>query len=433
MATSFLDLPYELRERIYFDCLVQAEHISLQEDTAVPAIARVSRVVREESLNVYYSNSTFVISTHWAAAETPQLLRDSLRNLGHHHVERIRRLRLELKGYCRFQGRPRNYCQQAHGPLCCPRHIGFACFSNEQHRDSWHACWLINRYRGLKVSCVAPVFRIACCITFVPHEPWAQISIQCASFEASETFDADTAAVLQRKMREVLLPSLQGSLPAEHRWKQLNAAYLVQMASLWKVWASRVAEDQIVELRLGSQRPRVPLGGLWPEEMRSFLTRWVGTTIQREDLLPARSPTWEQVALQGIETLDSYSGAQGADPPVAGRIARGQDDRARRDRGDPLGGPGSKADHLYQNLPYEYRDRRPEVQAPRYPAMGTTPGLCIPIGFLRVRVWQSMRVFRLQEQGYRFAPTRKYSSRERPYIDLGVLSARPYGRGGRKW
>ncbi len=71
--------------------------------------------------------------------------------------------------------------------------------------------------------------------------------------------------------------------------------------------------------------------------------------------------------------------------------------------------------------------------APRYPAMGTTPGLCIPIGFLRVRVWQSMRVFRLQEQGYRFAPTRKSSSRERSYIDLGLLSARPYGRDGRKW
>ena len=84
---TLLDLPPELRERIYiFSGIVASEPLSFSATTYQHPLSQVNHLIREEVLQLYYSRNRFALATHLH-------LKESLEAIGDRNVSRIRRLR----------------------------------------------------------------------------------------------------------------------------------------------------------------------------------------------------------------------------------------------------------------------------------------------------------------------------------------------------
>ncbi|KAK3722723.1 hypothetical protein LTR37_002294 [Vermiconidia calcicola] len=94
----FMDLPAELRSRIY-DYYTASFPQVLRMPTQ-PPLARVSRQMRQEVLPVFYSRQTFTITYHQIATYQLKLSADSslfLHNLAPRQISNVRRLQISLR------------------------------------------------------------------------------------------------------------------------------------------------------------------------------------------------------------------------------------------------------------------------------------------------------------------------------------------------
>ena len=96
-----MDLPGEVRNRIYTLALVHAELLAPQPrnkantDARVqPSLTRTSRQIRYESLLIFYSENTFPFSFEWQDFEDPEILRNWAAAIGSENADRIARVNI---------------------------------------------------------------------------------------------------------------------------------------------------------------------------------------------------------------------------------------------------------------------------------------------------------------------------------------------------
>lgn len=92
MPTSFLDLPYELREQIlaavlYSENSINLQYIAESPDVFTPPVMQVCKWLREEAVRVFYHVNTFVWTIDPEAVGLGRSLclgASYLSNLGHY-------------------------------------------------------------------------------------------------------------------------------------------------------------------------------------------------------------------------------------------------------------------------------------------------------------------------------------------------------------
>lgn len=92
MPTSFLDLPYELREQIlaavlYYENSINLQYIAESPDVVTPPVMQVCKWLREEAVRVFYHVNTFVWTIDPEAVSLGRSLclgASYLSNLGHY-------------------------------------------------------------------------------------------------------------------------------------------------------------------------------------------------------------------------------------------------------------------------------------------------------------------------------------------------------------
>ncbi|KAK3668251.1 hypothetical protein LTR22_000936 [Elasticomyces elasticus] len=219
MATpNLLDLPPELRERVLKALLTDDAPVSLQHRLAEPEVSRVCRSLRDESLGVFFQESTFCIDNNGGHTVSMQKLSNTLQYMRTSDIASIRRLRLDWNTHCR-----------GNEPYCF----------TIRTVPSDHSC------HAMDTGWSAPVYLIACYITLTTQEPWAELSV--SFFE--NALGSVTAQALHAKMSETLLQSLVGPLPAGQRRKRLTSSFLMTLAEVWQHIASRLLAQNCVVLQ----------------------------------------------------------------------------------------------------------------------------------------------------------------------------------------
>ncbi|TKA79879.1 hypothetical protein B0A55_03662 [Friedmanniomyces simplex] len=215
---SLLDLPPELRERIFIALLVDGAPTSLQHRFTEPEISKVCRLLRVESLGVFYYDSTFCIDNNGGHVQALQKLNSTLDRLRPSNLAGIRHLRLDWNTRC-----------QGNSPVC---------FYIETVPNA-HSC------HNMDSGWSAPLYMVACYLTLTTQEPWVKLSVGFHDNALSNMI----AKPLYEKMTEILVPTLAGPLPAGQRRKQLTSTYLVRLVEVWQHVASRLLAENCIKLQ----------------------------------------------------------------------------------------------------------------------------------------------------------------------------------------
>ncbi|KAK1824379.1 hypothetical protein LTR12_001217 [Friedmanniomyces endolithicus] len=217
-SPSLLGLPPELRELILVALLVEVEPISLQQSFTEPAVSRVCRNLREESLSVLYHDNTFCIDNEGGLFEATRKLNSTLARVHPFNIARIRCLRLDWNTHCRANAS--------------------ACFG-DQLEPQFHAChWDNTRWS-------APLYMVACYLTLTTQEPWV---LSVGFYE--NTLCKLAAKPLYEGMSAIVMPTLVGPLPVGQRRKQLTPIYFMKLVEAWHSLAGRVLAEKSEELHI---------------------------------------------------------------------------------------------------------------------------------------------------------------------------------------
>ena len=96
----FLDLPAELRNRIYSLVLTDCDRVTITPETkrttGYPAITKISRQVRNEVLSVFYSSATFELVFHNKYPNVPKAAQNWARIVGSDWLRQVRNLSVNI-------------------------------------------------------------------------------------------------------------------------------------------------------------------------------------------------------------------------------------------------------------------------------------------------------------------------------------------------
>ncbi|KAK5701674.1 hypothetical protein LTR97_004492 [Elasticomyces elasticus] len=215
---TLLNLPPELQDRIFKALLVEDGITSLQHSFAEPKLSQVCRSLRKETLDVFYHDSTFCIDNDGGHIASMKRLSQTLGHLHSSDLASIRHIRLDWNTRC-----------QGNWKLCF----------DLKSVPKKHQCLASD------VGWSTPGYMVACYITLVPREPWAELSISFPDNALSKV----VATPLHERMSEVVLPTLASLLRGGRQHKQLTRPYLKKIAKAWQHTASELLGRSCMEMQ----------------------------------------------------------------------------------------------------------------------------------------------------------------------------------------
>lgn len=214
---AFLDLPPELRDRIYTQLLVFDQPTTIHHCSHRHPITQTNRQLRRESLEIYYSRNCFYITNRGQPGPLKRL-QTTLKLIGPVNLAHIRRIRLDYNLW--YPELAQNGHRRAHVHPCRPQ-----CAAGTPLRK---------QHRALCADYI-----VACSITLIPRAPWFEMTMDGThgSIFLRDGAMRDARPELHRRMDELLRSTLFGPFPGQMRVK-MHYDYLINMTLMWQFWAA---------------------------------------------------------------------------------------------------------------------------------------------------------------------------------------------------
>lgn len=214
----FLDLPLELRERIYTYLLTQDQPICLQHIVTYPRLAKVNRQIRNESLDIFFRHNVFNINNLAGPLHSVQQLSHSLTFIGQRNITRLRYLRLTWHTH----SDEHKMCL-----LCAqPTYVG-----RQMAWSPLDSCLFWSRHVLRQAD------TMTCNISVVASEPWLLCQIEGSNHKVCEMTVPDLQHTMERDIQQSLIGLLSDRPDGK---KVLNHELLAKLTEVWQLHAGKL-------------------------------------------------------------------------------------------------------------------------------------------------------------------------------------------------